>query len=93
MSVFTMTVWIVAIACATGVLTEYLKTRRKEVEANLRAGERGASESEITALSERVAVLERIIVDRKTDLRLIAWIDRSTVESKGKAIHWQVTSH
>ena len=68
MSVFTMTVWIVAIACATGVLTEYLKTRRKEVEANLRAGERGAPESEITALSERVAVLERIIVDRKTDL-------------------------
>ena len=38
------------------------------MEANLRAGERGASESEITALSERVAVLERIIVDRKTDL-------------------------
>ena len=38
------------------------------MEANLRAGERGASESEIAALSERVAVLERIIVDRKTDL-------------------------
>ena len=67
MSVFTMTVWIVAIACVTGVLTEYLKTE-KGSEANLRAGERGASESELTALSERVAVLERIIVDRKTDL-------------------------
>ena len=65
---FTITVWVVATGCATGVLTEYLKTRRKEVEANLRLGERGASESEIAALSERVAVLERIIVDRKTDL-------------------------
>ena len=68
MSVFTMVVWIVAISCAAGVLIEYLKTRRKEVEANLRAGERGASESEVAALSQRVAVLERIIVDRKTDL-------------------------
>ena len=38
------------------------------MEANLRAGERGASESAITALSERVDVLERIIVDRQTGL-------------------------
>ena len=68
MSVFTMVVWIVAISCGTGVLIEYLKTKRKALETNLREGERGASESEMAALSERVAVLERIIVDRKTDL-------------------------
>ena len=68
MSVFTMVVWIVAISCGTGVLIEYLKTKRKALEANCREGERGASESEMAALSERVAVLERIIVDRKTDL-------------------------
>lgn len=68
MSVFTMVVWIVAISCGTGVLIEYLKTRRKALEANLREGEPRASESEIKELSERVAVLERIIVDRKTDL-------------------------
>ena len=68
MSVFTMVVWIVAISCGTGVLIEYLKTRRKALEANLSEGEPRASESEIKELSERVAVLERIIVDRKTDL-------------------------
>ena len=68
MSVFTMVVWIVAISCGTGVLIEYLKTRRKALEASFREGERGAAESEITDLSERVAVLERIIVDRRTDL-------------------------
>ena len=68
MSVFTMVVWIVAISCGTGVLIEYLKTRRKALEASLREGEPRASESEIKELSERVAVLERIIVDRKTDL-------------------------
>ena len=68
MSVFTMVVWIVAISCGTGVLIEYLKTRRKALEANLREDEPRASESEIKELSERVAVLERIIVDRKTDL-------------------------
>ena len=44
------------------------------MEANLRAGERGVSESEIAALSERVAVLERIIVIEKRTwpTRLIA---------------------
>lgn len=57
---------IVAIGCATAVVTEYLKTRRHsdsssaDVDRTLR---------QIEALEERVRVLERIVTEKNFDLK------------------------
>jgi hypothetical protein len=66
MSVFTMTVWIVAIVCVTTLLDKYLKARGKALQERIEAP--SVTEEELAALRERVAVLERIIVDRRFDL-------------------------
>ena len=66
MSVFTMVVWIVAIGCVTSVLIEYLKVRGQALRAQDEVP--SVSEEELASLRERIAVLERIIVDRRFDL-------------------------
>lgn len=64
MSVFAMVTWIVVVGCLTGVISDYLKTRR--VEAKQQSA--GGSE-ELAALKERVRVLEKIVTDERYDLR------------------------
>lgn len=64
MSVFTMVVWIVVIGCLTGIVSDYLKTRRIEAR---QGGSMDAQELE--ALKERVKVLEKIVTDERYDLR------------------------
>jgi hypothetical protein len=56
---------IVAIACTTGVLTEYFRTRAKR-EKNDASDDTLA---QIDALEERIRVLERIVTENKVDLR------------------------
>jgi hypothetical protein len=56
---------IVAIACATGVLSEYFKSRSAREK-------RGLSEdalSQIDVLEERIRVLERIVTENRFDLK------------------------
>ena len=57
---------VVAIGCATGIVSDYLKTRRKEAE---RGAEYGDATAQIEALEERVRVLERIVTEKKYDLK------------------------
>lgn len=65
MDVFTFVVIIVTIGCGAGVLTEYLKTKRKtaafEVDESLT--------EELERLRARVEVLEAIVTDEKYNLR------------------------
>ena len=74
MDVFTMIVIVVVIGCATGVCSEYLKTRRLEAK-------REPSDdltTELDALRERVEVLEKIITDDKYHLhRELSDLERS----------------
>ena len=63
MDVFTMVVIIVFIGCATGVATDYFKSRAKM------AGKADpALQKEVEDLRKRVQVLEQIITDDKYDL-------------------------
>lgn len=65
MSTMLFVVCIVAIACATGVLTEYLRSRRL-------ADKHRADDdtlAQLDALEERIRVLERIVTENKFDLR------------------------
>ena len=58
-------VCIVAIACVTGVLIEFFKSRAI-------SGKRDSSDdslSQIDALEERIRVLERIITENRFDLK------------------------
>lgn len=64
MDVFTMVVAIVAISCATSVLTAFLKTRR----AALQRAPGANADAEIDALKKRVAVLEEIVTDNRYHL-------------------------
>ncbi len=64
MSVFAMVVWIVAVALISGVLHDYLKTRRIEA-----SNHSAVNLDEINALKERVTVLEKIVTDERYDLR------------------------
>ena len=66
MEVFTMVVWIVAIACTAGVAEKWLKNRRLELEA--RQGGDESVYAELDQLRERVEVLEKIVTDRRYDL-------------------------
>lgn len=66
MGVFTMVVIVVAIGCGSGVIHDYLKTRRLEAESK---GRGGADEAEFRALEERIRVLEKIVTDDRYDLR------------------------
>jgi len=59
MDVFTMVVVIVIVACATSVISDYLKTRRAE----RKNAPRAEIEEELESLKQRVAVLEEIVTD------------------------------
>ncbi|MDX1515834.1 MAG: hypothetical protein R3288_03285 [Woeseiaceae bacterium] len=66
MSSYAFILTIIAIGCATAVISEYLKGRRNarkddpKIEAAL---------AELDALEERVRVLERIVTENKFDLK------------------------
>lgn len=57
---------IVAIACATAVITDYLRTQRKRDQQGPAVDETLA---QLEALEERIKVLERIITENKFDLK------------------------
>ena len=59
-------VCIVAIACGTAVISDYLKAKSKR-ESRAATQDSGTLE-ELRALEERVRVLERIVTERKYDL-------------------------
>ncbi len=59
-------VCIVAIGCATAVITAYLKTRAHREDQD---DDPGDSMAQIEALEERIRVLERIITENKYDLK------------------------
>lgn len=63
MDVFSMVVAIVAISCATSVVSAYLRSRR----AHQRAPDDNVT-AEIESLKERVAVLEEIVTDNRYHL-------------------------
>ena len=56
---------IVAIGCATAVLTEFLRSRR--LADTHRANDE--TSAQLDALEERIRVLERIVTENKFDLR------------------------
>lgn len=64
MDVFTMVAVIVAISCGTAIVTEYLKTRRRE------RGKAPSAEllEEVEALKQRIAALEAIVTDERYHL-------------------------
>lgn len=64
MSVFTMVVWIVVVGCLSGIVHDYLKTRRLEARSS-----NNMDQQEFEALKERVTVLEKIVTDERYDLR------------------------
>ena len=64
LAIFIITV--VAIGCATGLLSDYLKTRRKELDQR---GSDGEYEARIDQLEERIRVLERIVTESKHALK------------------------
>ena len=67
MDVFTMTVIIVLIGCASGVVSTYFKSRSKKGGKDLTARVE-AIEAQIAhdeSLEERVRALETIVTDRK----------------------------
>lgn len=80
MHVFEMVIWIVAISCLTGVLTEYFKTQRKNAAAQPAEADDDLL-AEIDDLRERVETLEAIVTDRKSQLR--DELDNLKVESVG----------
>ncbi len=60
-----MVVIVVFIGCATGVVSEWLKTKRKT------AGNDGAlddAHDRIDELEERIRVLEKVVTDERYDL-------------------------
>lgn len=59
-------VCIVAIACAASVLREYFKTRASKDETSVDADETLA---QMEVFEERIRVLERIVTEKKFDLR------------------------
>lgn len=66
MNTFYFVLTIIAICCATSIVSQYLKMRAKRDENGSALDD---AETQISALEERVRVLERIITERKFDLR------------------------
>lgn len=66
MNTLAFVVMIVAISCCTGIVIEYLKTKRQTESAG---GDIKESLAQIEALEERMRVLERIITENKFDLK------------------------
>ena len=65
MDVFTFVIIVVIIGCGTGVVSEYLKTKREKTDSD--AGD--DVYQELDMLRERVEVLERILTDEKEQLK------------------------
>ena len=68
MNTMAFVVMIVLIACTTSIIMEYLKTQQKKnkKEADTEAGDMAA---QMDALEERIRVLERIVTEKKFDLK------------------------
>lgn len=66
MNVFTFVVCIVAIGGATSIITQYLKTR---ADREGKGGHLDETLSQLEALEERIRVLERIVTEKKFDLK------------------------
>lgn len=68
MGVFEMVVAIVAVSCGAGVLNNWLKTRNKVGRAEL---DQALDErlQQLDKLEQRMRVLERIVTDRKYNLK------------------------
>lgn len=64
MTVFTMVAIVVVAGCVTGMVGDYLKTRR--LEAKVAGAEQSPT---IAALEERVRVLEKIVTDDRYEMR------------------------
>ncbi|MEM6709501.1 MAG: hypothetical protein AAF648_12000 [Pseudomonadota bacterium] len=64
MDVFTMVVIVVTVGCLTGVISDYLKTRRTEAK-----NRQSVSDPQLAALEERIRVLEKIVTDERYSLR------------------------
>ena len=68
MNTFAFVVTIVAIACATSVIHQYLRTKRKTAEKDANA-DVDETLAQLEALEERIRVLERIVTESKFDLK------------------------
>ena len=67
MHVFEMVVWIVIVGCIAGVISDYLKTRRKEMASgNVEALDDAMDR--IDELEDRIRVLEKIVTDNRYNL-------------------------
>ena len=66
MNTMAFVVMIVLIGCTTGVIMEYLKTQQKKKETDL---DHDDTVAQLDALEERIRVLERIVTEKKFDLR------------------------
>lgn len=67
MGVFDMVVVIVVIGCLTGVISDYLKTRRAEVH-NRNDDDLDEILERLEHLDERMRVVETIVTDSRTNL-------------------------
>ncbi len=69
MSVFNMVVWVVAIGCITGMVTEYLKAKGSRKERSAEDRDLMEKLDRLDKLEERIRVLETIVTDKRYDLR------------------------
>jgi len=68
MTVFEMVVVIVIVSCCAGVMNNWLKTRHKVDRHELDRHMEGRL-GELHKLEQRIQVLERIVTDKKYDLK------------------------
>ena len=66
MSSYVFVVMIVAIGCATAVVSQYLKSREQRREQGEDVSE---TLTQLEALEERIKVLERIVTESRVDLK------------------------
>lgn len=66
MSVFTMIFLIVLVACVTGIVIQRYETLSRRQSGSLADERADELTREVTALRERIAVLERIATDNNT---------------------------
>ena len=66
MNTYVFILMVVAIGCATGIITEYLRTKRHREEKD---GDVSETIAQLDALEERIRVLERIVTESKYDLK------------------------